>query len=184
MRTTDDYLRRCKIVGKGWRTGGVPHFTHERRGVIGGSHVVPPIIGELLKQTPKATGRSGPGRGKPVLKRDRLFLMRPRLRRWASTRRPHRSRSGRRCLNIPRVGQRRRCDIGNVDDAIWVTNYRLSRVPDRVALGRDTAYFGTPEGDETECYLEHEKECIIDPQRIGRVTYEEISAPITTDASP
>ena len=51
-------------MGKGWRTGGVPHFTHERRGVIGGSHVVPPIIGELLKQTPKATGRSGPGRGK------------------------------------------------------------------------------------------------------------------------
>ena len=37
------------------------------------------------------------------------------------------------------------------------------------------AYFGTPEGDETECYLDHEKECIIDPQRIGRVRYEEIT---------
>ncbi len=32
------------------------------------------------------------------------------------------------------------------------------------------AYFGTPEVDETEC--------IIDPQRIGRVTYEEITTPI------
>ena len=44
--------------------------------------------------------------------------------------------------------------------------------------------FGTPEGDETGCYLEHEKECIIDPQRIGRVTYEEITTPITTAALP
>ena len=45
------------------------------------------------------------------------------------------------------------------------------------------AYFGTPEGDIVYEFDE-ENECIIDPQRIGRVTYEKITAPITTDAEP
>jgi hypothetical protein len=40
------------------------------------------------------------------------------------------------------------------------------------------AYFGTPEGDIV-CELDETKECIIDPQRISRVTYEEITAPNT-----
>ena len=46
------------------------------------------------------------------------------------------------------------------------------------------AYFGAPEGDETAFAYDEEDECIIDPQRIGRVTYEDITAPITTDAEP
>ncbi len=37
------------------------------------------------------------------------------------------------------------------------------------------AYFGAQDGDEVPCVFDHEKECIIDPQRIGRVTYEEIT---------
>ncbi len=41
------------------------------------------------------------------------------------------------------------------------------------------AYLG-PDGDDTETFIDLERECIIDPQRLGRVTYEEIADPITT----